>query len=136
MKKYISIVGVASYLLLAAQTSNAAIVSSGSTLIMNSASEIVWSCKVTQTTGAPDYLAYPEGKAISCSMNGSGVGSNWCSTNYGTAHSCTIGASYGPANPGTYTFTAQAYGGNGGWIGTDFTTRGLGCMYYGVCIPF
>lgn len=135
MKKCISPVGIASCLFLTAQSSIAAITSSDSSLTLNSGN-IVWSCKVTQTTGAPDHLAYPDGKAISCYMNDTGVGSNWCSTNYSTTHTCTVGATYGPAYAGTYTFTAQAYGGNGGWVPTQLTTRGLGCIYDGVCIPF
>lgn len=128
MKKFIASIGVAAFLLLAAQASNAAIVTANSSLIMNSSQLVEWRCRVTQTAGAADYMMYPGGKVADCYYGGSQVSFNWCTTNASAGHTCTTGTTAGPAYEGSYTFLAIGAGHNGsGWVMSDVTPRGLAC---------
>lgn len=129
--------GLFASLLFATFTSSAAITAEDSTLVVDGSTMIRYTCVVKQTAGPADHSLYPGGKKSSCVVNGSDKGYNWCSTNHPGVHYCSFSSTHSYANPGTYTLTTQAYGVNGGDIAVGpLVTRGLGCMYVGVCIPF
>lgn len=129
MKKFIASFVVGAFLLLASQASNAEIITSSSSLIMDSSSQnIVWQCKVTQTLALADNIQYPGGKAGDCSFMGTQVSFNWCTTNASAGHTCTTSTNQGPAYAGSYYFVAIALGyTSGGWQQRGVTPRGLNC---------
>lgn len=137
MKKYITSIGVAAFMILASYSANSAITTASSQLFVNTSGYLEYRCKVTQTTGAADFAAYPSGKATPCLLDGEYMPSVWCSTNAPQGDTCPGGdGSWGFAYEGSHVLTTTGMGGvSGGWEFCDQVNRRVVCNSFGFCLP-